>query len=696
MRVSISLFVLFLSISLFAQQGVPELHIYLSDGAFITDISKEEKINGTMVIKNANGSNFQSEHLYNGIIAIRGRGNSSWNNSPKKSYSIDLTDASGKKIKSPLLGMPTEEDWILNANYFDKTMLRNYYSYYFAREIGMDWASKGWFVELYVNNEYQGVYLLCENIKRSESRVNVKKAGTAGNSLTGGYIIELDYPQRLESEGAQYFTSSRQYEKRYYYDTPATDYLYFAFKYPKDEDRSPVQTAYMRDFITRFEDALYSDNFADPIIGYRKYIDVESFVDWYIVSEMANDWDHCYYLSSVFFYKQQGQGEKLKIGPVWDYDVAYKTYTDSQELQQNSPWFKRLWEDESFQKLVMQKLADIDRIIEKSIEHVTDVSRELNCFGAIDRNFQKWPILGDSVWREKRPYPHTYDGEVRKFTQWVREKYVYLTYRAQSTGSRCDVLKNLTPGIRIEDQDKYDETVFPLKVTTSSVSPGARYTWNGKNTVTTNEYTITSPGEYRVSINVNGCESLVSETLYVPGIRRESQIITFNLQETIDISAGSVKLDLDASSSSGLPVSYYIVSGQAKIQDNQLIFDRFGGIMTIGAYQKGDKKFLAATPVLKSIEVTGGITHVQDVPDVSAKVYPNPTRDILYVSGFSTASPRHPVVLELFDMTGKLRQKMTISSGNEWIMNMADHPSGVYLLRITTGNQTIVRKCIKE
>ena len=330
-----------------AQYGVPKLHIRLSGNYVIGDITKEEKLTAIMRIENANGSTYKESNLYNGNILIKGRGNSSWTGTNKKSYSIDLINNSGKKNETSLLDMGKDEDWILNAFYFDKTLLRNYFTFYLMNKMG-HWAPEGRFVELYLNDEYRGIYMLSENIKKGSQRVNIKDIGNSGTSLTGGYLFEQDYPQRLKKEGAKYITSSRTYPGRYYQDTPTEDYLYFGFKYPKDDNRTQQQTKYITDYIADFEGALYGSNFKDPTNGYRKYADMQSFVDWYVITELSIDWDHSYFLSSVFLHKQQG--EKLKIGPIWDFDVAYKSSSgiNSFVTRSNVPWINRMHEDENF------------------------------------------------------------------------------------------------------------------------------------------------------------------------------------------------------------------------------------------------------------------------------------------------------------------------------------------------------------
>ncbi len=731
---------------LFSPKKIPVMYIELSDGKKLDDIVREVKSFGVMRIENANGSDYAAENLYYGGIRIKGRGNSSWDRSDKKSYSIDLINSAGKKNEIPLLGMAKNEDWILHACYFDKTFLRHYFAFYLANAMG-NWAPHLWFVELYVNDEYRGLYMLCENIKKGKQRVNVKDIGNEGDALTGGYLIEQDYPHALKDEGAKYITSSRIYPDRYYGEEQEPDYLYFGFKYPKDDDRTPEQTKYISDYIADFETALYDANFKNPVAGYRKYVDVQSFVDWYVMEELAIDWDHSYFLSSVFFHKQQG--EKLKIGPIWDFDVAYKATWAMERffVRENMPWINRMWEDEEFQKAVARRFIEVIPIFEKVLARFEDAASELNRYGAVDRNFERWPILGEPIWTDTtEPIPDNYEGELRRLVQWIRERFMYIAYRIQPSTDYCMVLSKLKPMISILDQNKFENGELPLEVQTGYLSrANVKYLWNEEEQLS-QQYTINSYGTYSVTLTSTGCESLPSDMLYVkpkadiifsgkehvydgkqksiivstlpaglsvkvtyngssagpvePGsyrvvaviddmtykgqqsvfltIAKISQTINFEIPKSTDILGEGVALR--ASSSSDLPVSFRVITGNATIDNNVLTFGETGAVV-VEAYQNGDYHYSAAEPIRRTIDMNQltGVSEISDIPQV--KVYPNPATDQINIT---FDEPGH-YEIKMSDASGKVLIDRTTSDALVRI-NVGTYPQGVYILHIKNKN----------
>jgi hypothetical protein len=202
-----------------------------------------------------------------GPLQIRGRGNSTWG-MPKKPYRVKLTD------KQSLLGMPSSKDWVLLANYSDKSLLRNALAMELGTRMGMPWTPRSGFVELYLNERYDGVYLLSENIKVSKDRVNIDQLAAgdvSADKITGGYLLEVDFRQ----DGHTMFSS--------------IDQLPIVFQDP--EDPVQAQEDYINGYINQFETALHSSGFADPTTGYAAYIDVDSFVRWFLVNELFRNVD---------------------------------------------------------------------------------------------------------------------------------------------------------------------------------------------------------------------------------------------------------------------------------------------------------------------------------------------------------------------------------------------------------------------
>lgn len=281
-------------------------------------IVPETKINCIMDIK-YNGPNIMtytsdSANVYSGNIGIEIRGRTSAGY-PQHPYNIETRTATGANNNVSILEMPKENDWVLISNYNDRSFLRNQIAYKLFREMG-NYSVRMQMCEVLIDSIYQGVYLFGEKIRRDVNRIPIAKlsaADTAGEASTGGYILQTttwDYPD-------QGFKTN--YSP---IDHPTFD-IHFVYEYPQADEIHPKQKAYIASFIDSLETALYSANFADPNEGYRKYLDVPSFIDYFLVNEVARNADG--FKRSCFYNKDKNsKGGKLKAGPVWDFDWAFK------------------------------------------------------------------------------------------------------------------------------------------------------------------------------------------------------------------------------------------------------------------------------------------------------------------------------------------------------------------------------------
>jgi hypothetical protein len=242
---------------------------------------------------------------YNGRIGIELRGSSS-QVLEKKSYGFTtlLADDNSNNNVS-LLGFPSENDWVLNSLAYDPSMIRDYLSYQLASNMG-NYAPRVKYIEVIVNDDYKGVYILTEKIKRDSDRVNLKKIKDSDNSfpeVTGGYIIKADKTTGGD-EVAWTMPNSSGWN---------TDFLHH---YPKTEDISSQQTDYIKNVFIDLETNSENTSITN---GYPSIIDVPSFVDYMIMAEIASNPDS--YQFSTFFHKDRGG--KLRAGPVWDYNLTY-------------------------------------------------------------------------------------------------------------------------------------------------------------------------------------------------------------------------------------------------------------------------------------------------------------------------------------------------------------------------------------
>jgi hypothetical protein len=363
---------------------LPVLRITTDNGAPI--VSKEVYIAGQMSLV----SNVAGAPAVNGGLQIRGRGNSTWDLHPKKPYRLKHTD------KQSLLGMPSSKDWVLLANYSDKSLLRNAAALDLGTKMGFPWTPRSAFVEVYLNDRYDGVYQLMENIKVTKDRVNIDELAAAdvgADKITGGYLLEVDFRE----DGHTMHT--------------AIDDLPIVFQSP--EQPAQAQEDYIKGYINEFETVLHSSTFADPTTGYAAYIDVDSFIRYYLVNEVfrnvdANMWSSCW------MYKPRGG--KLFMGPLWDFDLAAgnANYADAFKTEgwhiRIAPWFKRLFEDPAFAARVKTAWIEIKADeLPAMFQEITTRSAGLQ--QAQLNNFQRWPILETWVWPNYQ-IPGSYKGEV--------------------------------------------------------------------------------------------------------------------------------------------------------------------------------------------------------------------------------------------------------------------------------------------
>jgi len=267
---------------------------------------------------------------FQGTLSIKGRGNTTWYY-PKRPYTIKLDN------KSQILGMPKHKRWCLLANWMDRTMIRNAVSFEIARKCpGLEWTPSGEFVEVVLNGNHVGNYYLCEQIKVDKSRVNIAEldiAATEGDGITGGFIMELD----LYYDKVFKFRSNRR-------DLP--------WMFGDPEEVNDAQFNYMQNYVYEMEDALYN-NTKFAAREFTKYMDLESFVDWWFVHELAMNGEPYWPKSS---YMNKDKNGVIKAGPVWDFD--YGTFTPegtSCYYLENSIYYARLFQDSDFKALVRSK-----------------------------------------------------------------------------------------------------------------------------------------------------------------------------------------------------------------------------------------------------------------------------------------------------------------------------------------------------
>jgi len=451
---------------------------------------------------------------YNGKISIEYRGSSS-QSFPKKPYALETQDSLGNNNNISLLGMPIENDWILYAPYTDKALMRNFLTFDLGRKMG-NYSPRTVYCELVINGDYQGVYILMEKIKRDNDRVDIAKLDfddLLGDSLTGGYIIKID---KYTGTGGTNWLSD--------FPNIAGDPLYIQYHYPEATVMQAQQMDYIENFVDSFEYALAGPFFTDSLIGYPKYIDVESFIDLYIINELSKNIDG-YRLSTYMYKDRDDNGGKLTMGPFWDYNLAFGNanycsggITSGWEVDGgcggNNPfWFERLIQDTIYQNKLKCRWEYLRErsFYEDSIFNFID-SLVVYLDDAQQRNFQKWNILGSYVWPNYY-VGNTYQDEIIFFKSWIGDRLVWIDNNivgncydilgcTDSTACNYDPSTNVNDGSCIYNSVSYDTLVSAISIT-----------WNG--------IFLTSSGDYSFSlINSVGCDSIanINFTLNVVGI----------------------------------------------------------------------------------------------------------------------------------------------------------------------------------
>lgn len=372
-------------------------------------ITKDAKISATMkIVYNGEGQRnaiSDTVYHYNGYIGIRLRGNSSLN-FDQKQYAVETRDATGENLNVPLLGMPKENDWLLYAPYNDISLIRNVYAYGLWGEMG-HWGPRTKMVEVLLNGAYQGVYVLIEHIKRDKGRIDIAEldsTDTSGLDLTGGYIMKIDDAQSDDlsfvSKVPGLITSSG-------WGVPNTQ-IKWVHDYPTGEDILQVQANYIHNYIDTVEQLIQSAQFNNPVTGYSKYLDVPSFVDYLLHTELSLNADG--YKKSAFFYKDKlatdGTGGKLHAGSVWDYNLAYGNcnfcngnvttawvYKGCSTLPVPAFW-KRLTQDPTFMNAVKSRYQELRSGILSQAHINAYVDEHASLLNeAQARHFAKWNKL---------------------------------------------------------------------------------------------------------------------------------------------------------------------------------------------------------------------------------------------------------------------------------------------------------------
>ena len=378
--------------------GLPIVYINTNNGSSID--SKDNYVTGTISV---DGGRYISD-MDATAIEIRGRGNSTWDLHPKKPYQMKF------ESKESFLDMPEDKKWLFLAEYSDKTLIRNSVVFEMGYLSSLDWTPQGEFAEVYINGEYNGTYNITQKVEQKSNRVDI------GND---GFLMEIDHPSRIDPDDV-------------YFDTD--EFPVIVVKNPSIDRIDGNDYAYLQDeqfiyistHINQFENVLFGSNFADTNSGYASYIDVDSFIDWFLINEIIKNVDSRSF-SSIYF--NHIQGGKIKMGPLWDHDLSFGNtdYADSQYREgwwiRWNPWVNRLLDDSDFVSKVQARFAYYRTNEQFILDKIDAYAEKLQW--AQHENNDRWQTFGQYVW----PNPVVFDThaeEVEHMKSWYQDRMDWL------------------------------------------------------------------------------------------------------------------------------------------------------------------------------------------------------------------------------------------------------------------------------
>lgn len=382
---------------------------------------KNEKLDATITIDD--GTSEHNVVVPTSEIVLEGRGNSTFYGVPKKPLKFKF-----KNGAQPIGNLPKGKKWNLMAEYYDRTLMRNGIIQNFAGSLtGLGYATRTEFVEVYVNEVYKGVYLLTEAITVSENRVNIDNDPTKENF---GFIVEWD--DRAIDEAQSRYDEVRDNpnisspEDTYFTVQIDGKMKTFAYKSPDAEDMTPVQREYIRNTVQQASDSIAKCGQNDE---YLNYCDLDSFVDYFIVNDFAQNSDA---ISFASIYLHKDKDGKLKMGPVWDYDIYVGNGGNKPTnkcLEWGSPWFSPLvTQNNLFKNKLSQRWDEIKNTVVKDelINYVAELETKLTSAAA--RNFAIWNTQNDAsvfVGTLNRTLAGSWKGEVDYLQTWLNARWTY-------------------------------------------------------------------------------------------------------------------------------------------------------------------------------------------------------------------------------------------------------------------------------
>jgi hypothetical protein len=647
--------------------------VILNTGGF--DIPDEPKIEATMKIieRPDNELNYvldesNPDYLdFDGPIQIEVRGSSSQLFS-KKQYSLTTYDSKGEKDNVKLLGLPKENDWILNALAYDTTFVRDYISYKLSNSLNQ-YASRAEYCELILNGEYKGIYMLLEKLKADDNRINIKKIKDDDNELpdlTGGYIVKSDKIEGTEELG---------------WSMPSYGWgnVNFAYEVPKPEDKTSQQDDYIQNVFNQLAETSYNPSNTSLFDGYPSLIDIPSFIDFMLLNELASNVDA--YQFSTFFHKDRGS--KLRAGPVWDFNLTFGNdlfewgYDRSkyniwqfQDGNRGARFWTDLFYDPDFSCYLTKRWRELTasgQVLNENIIHELIDETVTNILDAVNRQEQVWNM------------DINFGVRIANIKNFVSQRINWISDQLNSSTADCEDVA--TPNLVISkihynpkdlDDDDSDDFEFVEITNNSDVA------WD-------------LTGVYFGGLGFS--------YQFPPGfvIQAWQSVFLANKPSAFESTYGFIPFDEFFRNLSNSSHRLELLDGFG----NQIDLVVYGDDAPWPEAADGNGYYLK----LKDLDLDNSLpenwianSNFQNLLksknniDLSLFVYPNPTQNILHLSATNSIEIQSVKILNLSGqmvMTKNLNEKRVS-------LNMSKLTSGIYFILIKLNDVTVIKEIIKE
>jgi hypothetical protein len=600
---------------------------------------------------------------YNGRIDIEIRGSSS-QFTPKKQYGFSTLKADNVTSNNVrLLGMPAENDWILNGMVWDPGMIRDYLCFNLSRQIG-EYASRTIYCEVIINGLYKGLYLLCEKIKSDNNRVDVIKITPADNALpdlSGGYITKAD---KTTGNDPVAWTMSN------WLGWPI-DYIHHL---PKPEDVTAAQNTYIKNYFFSLANTAQAGN-TSLMNGYPSIIDIPSFIHYIIISEFSSNADS--YSLSTFFHKDRNG--KLRAGPVWDSDLTFgndlfiwgydRSKTNVWQFADGGNDGSRFWRDlyldsqfrcylsKRWNELIQPgqplNLASLDAFIDQTVALINE---------AVTRDYAIWGTTDD------------YAQGISDLKTWLSARITWITSNIGSYSGCSGV------------------PVPPLVITKIMYNPASLVWFPDGEDLEFIEITNTGHQEVNLSGIYFSGTGLVYQFPYNSTIAADTSLYL------------SSKVSVFYSKYGFQPYGQY-TRHLSNGGQNIVLSDAFGNVIDNVQFSDtipwpdadGNGYYLKLTDAGLDNNIAGSWIASNDLI-LSAKdynydgellIYPNPVHDILKISASAEIQS-----VNLFDIYGRFLKSVNVNC-ETYEMNVEQLGMGIYFVKVTTPGKTLTKKIIK-